>query len=168
MPRADPASRFTTFLGPARGFQPGDNAEPNCAGYAALLRDKSEAMVLLQTAVTRQSQNCPYATRRAPVDGNPCPGGAAVDTLRLMKPDLYTKAVLTIIAIMLTVVACNQYVSPASTARLRVHSAASQCRRCPERSISLILERATYGCMTGNATGSRLSRTGGLRSSDSR
>jgi len=33
-----------------------------------------------------------------------------------MKPDLYTKAVLTVIAVMLTVIACNQYVSPAATA----------------------------------------------------
>jgi hypothetical protein len=33
-----------------------------------------------------------------------------------MKPDFYTKAVLTIIAIMLTVIACNQYVNPAATA----------------------------------------------------
>jgi hypothetical protein len=31
-----------------------------------------------------------------------------------MKPDLYTKAVLTVIALMLTVIACNQYVSPAA------------------------------------------------------
>jgi hypothetical protein len=33
----------------------------------------------------------------------------------LMKPDLYTKAVLTAIAIMLTVIACNQYVTPRTT-----------------------------------------------------
>lgn len=34
-----------------------------------------------------------------------------------MRPDIYTKAVLTVIAIMLTVIACNQYVSPAATAQ---------------------------------------------------
>lgn len=33
-----------------------------------------------------------------------------------MKPDLYTKAVLTVIALMLTVTACNQLVKPAATA----------------------------------------------------
>jgi hypothetical protein len=32
-----------------------------------------------------------------------------------MKPDLYTKSVLTVIALMLAVVACNQYVSPRAT-----------------------------------------------------
>jgi hypothetical protein len=31
-----------------------------------------------------------------------------------MKPDLYTKAVLTVIAIMLTAIACNPYISPKS------------------------------------------------------
>jgi len=34
-----------------------------------------------------------------------------------MKPDLYTKAVLTIIAIMLTGIACHQYVEPKTTAQ---------------------------------------------------
>jgi hypothetical protein len=34
-----------------------------------------------------------------------------------MKPDLYTKTVLTVIAIMLTVIACNQYVNPTATAQ---------------------------------------------------
>ena len=34
----------------------------------------------------------------------------------LMKPDLYTKAALTVIAIALTVMAANQYVSPSATA----------------------------------------------------
>jgi hypothetical protein len=34
-----------------------------------------------------------------------------------MKPDLYTKIVLTVIAFMLTIIACNRYVSPATTAR---------------------------------------------------
>jgi len=34
-----------------------------------------------------------------------------------MRPDLYTKAVLTVIAVMLTVIACSQYVSPRSVAR---------------------------------------------------
>jgi len=29
-----------------------------------------------------------------------------------MKPDLYTKAVFTVIAIMLTAIACNQYIEP--------------------------------------------------------
>jgi hypothetical protein len=33
-----------------------------------------------------------------------------------MKPDLYTKAVLTVIALALTVIACNQYVNPRLTA----------------------------------------------------
>lgn len=33
-----------------------------------------------------------------------------------MKPDLYTKAILTIIMLLLAVIACNQYVSPAATA----------------------------------------------------
>ena len=33
-----------------------------------------------------------------------------------MRPDIYTKAVLTVIAIMLTVIACNQYVNPSATA----------------------------------------------------
>jgi hypothetical protein len=33
-----------------------------------------------------------------------------------MKPDLYTKAVLTIIALALVLIACNQYVHPAITA----------------------------------------------------
>jgi hypothetical protein len=33
-----------------------------------------------------------------------------------MKPDLYTKAVLTIIALALVPIACNQYVHPAITA----------------------------------------------------
>ncbi len=33
-----------------------------------------------------------------------------------MRPDLYTKAVLTVIAIMLTVIVCNQYLNP-TTAR---------------------------------------------------
>lgn len=32
-----------------------------------------------------------------------------------MKPDVYTKTILTIIAMMLTVIACNQYVNPAAT-----------------------------------------------------
>jgi hypothetical protein len=34
-----------------------------------------------------------------------------------MKPDIYTKAVLTVIAIMLTVVACNQYIEPKTAAQ---------------------------------------------------
>lgn len=34
-----------------------------------------------------------------------------------MKPDLYTKIVLTVISVMLTVLACNQYVTPAATAQ---------------------------------------------------
>jgi hypothetical protein len=33
-----------------------------------------------------------------------------------MKPDLYTKAVLTVIALVLVLIACNQYVHPAATA----------------------------------------------------
>jgi hypothetical protein len=33
-----------------------------------------------------------------------------------MKPDLYTKAVLTIIMVLLAVIACNHYVSPTTTA----------------------------------------------------
>jgi hypothetical protein len=33
-----------------------------------------------------------------------------------MKPDLYTKAVLTLIALLLAVIACNQYVHPETTA----------------------------------------------------
>ena len=33
-----------------------------------------------------------------------------------MKPDLYTKAILTIIAILLAVIVCNQYISPARIA----------------------------------------------------
>ncbi|MGA2118066.1 MAG: hypothetical protein ABSH56_25355 [Bryobacteraceae bacterium] len=33
-----------------------------------------------------------------------------------MKSDLYTKAVFTIIALMLTVIACNLYINPAATA----------------------------------------------------
>jgi hypothetical protein len=38
------------------------------------------------------------------------------DTLLRMKPDLYTKAVLTVIALLLLLIACNQYVHPATTA----------------------------------------------------
>jgi len=34
-----------------------------------------------------------------------------------MKPDIYTKAVLTIIAIMLTVIVCKPIISPDTTAR---------------------------------------------------
>ena len=34
--------------------------------------------------------------------------------LRRMKPDFYTKAVLTVIAFLLLLIACNQYVSPHS------------------------------------------------------
>jgi hypothetical protein len=34
-----------------------------------------------------------------------------------MMPDIYTKAVLTVITIMLSVIACNQYVSPTVTAQ---------------------------------------------------
>ena len=33
-----------------------------------------------------------------------------------MRPDLYTKALLTVIALLLLMIACNQYVSPATTA----------------------------------------------------
>ena len=33
-----------------------------------------------------------------------------------MKPDLYTKIVLTVIALALVMIACNQYVHPAATA----------------------------------------------------
>jgi hypothetical protein len=33
-----------------------------------------------------------------------------------VKPDLYTKTVLTVIALLLLLIACNQYVSPATTA----------------------------------------------------
>ena len=33
-----------------------------------------------------------------------------------MKPDIYTKAVLTVIAIMLAVIASNQYINPPATA----------------------------------------------------
>jgi hypothetical protein len=33
-----------------------------------------------------------------------------------MKPDLYTKAVLTVIALMLTAIACDQYINPTATA----------------------------------------------------
>jgi hypothetical protein len=36
-----------------------------------------------------------------------------------MKPDIYTKAVLTVIAVALTPIACNQYVSPSTTARVQ-------------------------------------------------
>jgi len=32
-----------------------------------------------------------------------------------MKPDTYTKAVLTVIAIMLTLIACNRYIDPKTT-----------------------------------------------------
>jgi hypothetical protein len=38
-------------------------------------------------------------------------------TLRRMKPDTYTKAVLTVIALTLTVIACNQYIEPKATAQ---------------------------------------------------
>jgi hypothetical protein len=34
-----------------------------------------------------------------------------------MKPEIYTKAVLTVIAIALTMIACNQFVSPTTTAQ---------------------------------------------------
>jgi hypothetical protein len=34
-----------------------------------------------------------------------------------MKPDIYTKFILTVIAIMLTAIACNQYIDPAATAQ---------------------------------------------------
>jgi hypothetical protein len=33
-----------------------------------------------------------------------------------MKPDVYTKTVLTVIALMLIVIACNQYINPRMTA----------------------------------------------------
>jgi hypothetical protein len=44
----------------------------------------------------------------------------------LMKPDIYTKAVLTVIAIMLTVIACNSYVSPSTKAQAQGQSAGVQ------------------------------------------
>jgi len=34
-----------------------------------------------------------------------------------MKPDLYTKAVLTVIAFLLVMIGCHQYVSPATTVK---------------------------------------------------
>jgi hypothetical protein len=34
-----------------------------------------------------------------------------------MKPDLYTKAVLTVIAFMLVMIGCHQYLSPTATAQ---------------------------------------------------
>ncbi len=34
-----------------------------------------------------------------------------------MKPDLYTKAVLTVIAFMLVMIGCHQYTSPATTVK---------------------------------------------------
>jgi hypothetical protein len=34
-----------------------------------------------------------------------------------MKPDLYTKAVLTVIAFMLVMIGCHQYISPATTVK---------------------------------------------------
>jgi hypothetical protein len=34
-----------------------------------------------------------------------------------MRTDIYTKAVLTVIAVMLTVIACNQYIEPRATAQ---------------------------------------------------
>jgi len=43
-----------------------------------------------------------------------------------MKPDLYTKAVLTVIALMLILIACNQYVSPAVTASAQAPFAGAQ------------------------------------------
>jgi hypothetical protein len=35
--------------------------------------------------------------------------------MRRMKPDLYTKAVLTVIAFMLVMMSCRQYISPSTT-----------------------------------------------------
>ncbi len=37
------------------------------------------------------------------------------DTLRRMKPDIYTKAVLTVIAVALVAIASNQYTNPRTT-----------------------------------------------------
>ena len=39
------------------------------------------------------------------------------DILRPMKPDLYTKVVLTVIAVMLSLIVCNQFLNPTSTAQ---------------------------------------------------
>ena len=39
-----------------------------------------------------------------------------------MKTDLYTKAVLTVIALMLAVIACNQYINPRVTAQAQAQS----------------------------------------------
>jgi hypothetical protein len=43
-----------------------------------------------------------------------------------MKPDLYTRAVLTVIALALVLIACNQYVRPATTASAQGPFAAMQ------------------------------------------
>jgi hypothetical protein len=45
------------------------------------------------------------------------PAEAVRDTLRPMKPDIHKKASLTVIAIMLTVIAYNQYSGPKTTAQ---------------------------------------------------
>ena len=43
-----------------------------------------------------------------------------------MKPDLYTKAVLTVIAFMLVMIGCHQYISPATTVKAEGPSAGVQ------------------------------------------
>jgi hypothetical protein len=43
-----------------------------------------------------------------------------------MKPDIYSKAVLTIIALALVLIACNQYVHPATTASAQAQFAGVQ------------------------------------------
>ena len=67
-----------------------------------------------------------------------------------MRPDLYTKALLTVIALLLLMIACNQYVSPATTASAQGPFAGLQYAG-PNSISFLMLELVMFGPTTATA-----------------